>query len=73
LDSISLAFTAARQHPDVCRSPAESAGPWGYVAALRFFFVRILKRRALKDELPTPKRHSCVVAKWRAMCARGHH
>jgi len=27
------------------------------VAALRFFFVRVLKRRALKEELPTPKRH----------------
>jgi integrase/recombinase XerD len=24
---------------------------------LRFFFVRVLKRRALKEELPTPKRH----------------
>lgn len=28
-----------------------------HVAALRFFYVRVLKRRALKDELPTPKRH----------------
>ena len=28
-----------------------------HVAALRFFFVRVLKRRALKEELPTPKRH----------------
>ena len=28
-----------------------------HVAALRFFFVRVLKRRALKDDLPTPKRH----------------
>jgi integrase/recombinase XerD len=27
-----------------------------HVAALRFFYVRVLKRRALKDELPTPKR-----------------
>lgn len=27
-----------------------------HVAALRFFFVRVLKRRALKEELPTPKR-----------------
>ena len=27
------------------------------MAALRFFFVRVLKRRALKEELPTPKRH----------------
>ncbi len=27
-----------------------------HVAALRFFFVRILKRRELKDDLPTPKR-----------------
>ena len=24
---------------------------------MRFFFVRVLKRRALKEELPTPKRH----------------
>ena len=34
--------------------------PWGpsasHVAALRFFFVRVLKRRELKEELPTPKR-----------------
>jgi site-specific recombinase XerD len=28
-----------------------------HVAALRFFFVRVLKRRALREELPTPKRH----------------
>jgi integrase/recombinase XerD len=28
-----------------------------HVAALRFFYVRVLKRRALKDDLPTPKRH----------------
>ena len=28
-----------------------------HVAALRFFFIRILKRRELKEELPTPKRH----------------
>lgn len=28
-----------------------------HVAALRFFFVRVLKRRELKDDLPTPKRH----------------
>src|SRR5258708_3002728 len=28
-----------------------------HVAALRFFYVRVLKRRALKEELPTPKRH----------------
>jgi integrase/recombinase XerD len=28
-----------------------------HVAALRFFFVRVLKRRALKEDLPTPKRH----------------
>ncbi len=27
-----------------------------HVAALRFFFVRVLKRRALKEELPAPKR-----------------
>jgi integrase/recombinase XerD len=27
-----------------------------HVAALRFFFVRVLKRRELKEELPTPKR-----------------
>jgi site-specific recombinase XerD len=27
------------------------------VAALRFVFVRLLKRRELKTELPTPKRH----------------
>jgi hypothetical protein len=27
------------------------------VAALRFVFVRVLKRRELKEELPTPKRH----------------
>ena len=25
-----------------------------HVAALRFFFIRVLKRRALKEELPTP-------------------
>jgi len=28
-----------------------------HVAALRFFYVRVLKRRALKDDRPTPKRH----------------
>ena len=28
-----------------------------HVAALRFVFVRVLKRRELKEELPTPKRH----------------
>jgi integrase/recombinase XerD len=28
-----------------------------HVAALRFFFVRVLKRHALKEELPTPNRH----------------
>ena len=28
-----------------------------HVAALRFFYVRVLKRRGLKEELPTPKRH----------------
>jgi Phage integrase family len=27
-----------------------------HVAALRFFYVRVLKRRALKEDLPTPKR-----------------
>ena len=35
-----------------------AAGTVGlHVAALRFFYVRVLKRRALKEELPTPKRH----------------
>ena len=37
------------------------SSPWGpyglHVAAPRFFFVRVLKRRELKEELPTPKRH----------------
>ena len=34
-----------------------AAGTVGlHVAALRFFFVRVLKRRELKEELPTPKR-----------------
>jgi integrase/recombinase XerD len=28
-----------------------------HVAALRFFYVRVLKRRAMKDDLPTPKQH----------------
>jgi integrase/recombinase XerD len=28
-----------------------------HVAALRFFFVRVLKRRELKEDLATPKRH----------------
>jgi len=27
-----------------------------HVAALRFFFVRVLQRREMKEELPTPKR-----------------
>ena len=27
-----------------------------HVAALRFFFIRVLKRRALKEDLPTPRR-----------------
>ena len=27
-----------------------------HVAALRFFFIRVLKRRALREDLPTPKR-----------------
>jgi integrase/recombinase XerD len=35
-----------------------AAGTVGlHVAALRFFFVRVLKRRELKEDLPTPKRH----------------
>ena len=28
-----------------------------HVAALRFFYVRVLKHRTLKEDLPTPKRH----------------
>ena len=28
-----------------------------HVAALRFFFVRVPKRRELKEDLPTPNRH----------------
>jgi integrase/recombinase XerD len=28
-----------------------------HIAALRFFYVRVLKRRELKEELPTPKGH----------------
>src|SRR4029453_16307559 len=28
-----------------------------HVAARRFFFVRVLKRRELKEDLPAPKRH----------------
>jgi site-specific recombinase XerD len=28
-----------------------------HVAALRFFVIRVLKRHAMKEELPTPRRH----------------
>jgi integrase/recombinase XerD len=47
-----LARGARRRH----RSRIESTVGL-HVAALRFFFVRVLKRRVLKEELPTPKRH----------------
>ena len=44
-------------HAHLFREKKLAAGTVGlHVAALRFFFVRVLKRRALKEELPTPKR-----------------
>ena len=47
-----------RYHAHLFREKQLAVGTVGlHVAALRFFFVRVLKRRALKEELPTPKRH----------------
>jgi site-specific recombinase XerD len=47
-----------RYHAHLFREKKLAVGTVGlHVAALRFFFVRVLKRRALKEELPTPKRH----------------
>ena len=54
-----LGATALRRyHAHLFRDRKLAVGTVGlHVAALRFFFVRVLKRRALKEELPTPKRH----------------
>ncbi len=54
-----LGATALRRyHAHLFREKKLAVGTVGlHVAALRFFFVRVLKRRALKEELPTPKRH----------------
>jgi site-specific recombinase XerD len=47
-----------RYHAHLFREKQLAVGTVGlHVAALRFFFVRVLKRRELKEELPTPKRH----------------
>ena len=47
-----------RYHAHLFREKKLAVGTVGlHVAALRFFFVRVLKRRELKEELPTPKRH----------------
>jgi site-specific recombinase XerD len=47
-----------RYHAHLFREKKLAVGTVGlHVAALRFFFVRVLKRRELKAELPTPKRH----------------
>ena len=35
------------------------------VAALRFFFVRTLKRRDFREELPYPKAHRRFTTNWR--------
>ena len=53
-----LGATALRRyHAHLFRERKLAVGTVGlHVAALRFFFVRVLKRRALKEELPTPKR-----------------
>ena len=57
--SISLGAEALRRyHAHLFREKKLAVGTVGlHVAALRFFFVRVLKRRELKEELPTPKRH----------------
>jgi integrase/recombinase XerD len=54
-----LGATALRRyHAHLFREKKLAVGTVGlHVAALRFFFVRVLKRRALKEELRTPKRH----------------
>jgi integrase/recombinase XerD len=47
-----------RYHAHLFREKKLAVGTVGlHVAALRFFFVRVLKRRKLKEELPTPKRY----------------
>ena len=47
-----------RYHAHLFEEKKLAVGTVGlHVAALRFFFVRVLKRRELKEELPTPKRH----------------
>ena len=56
--SISSARGLRRHHAHLFREKKLAVGTVGlHVAALRFFFVRVLKRRELKEELPTPKRH----------------
>jgi integrase/recombinase XerD len=47
-----------RYHAHLFEEKKLAVGTVGlHVAALRFVFVRLLKRRELKEELPTPKRH----------------
>ena len=46
-----------RYHASLFHEQKLAVGTVGlHVAALRFFFVRVLKRREMKEELPTPKR-----------------
>jgi len=46
-----------RYHASLFQEKKLAVGTVGlHVAALRFFFIRVLKRREMKEELPTPKR-----------------
>jgi site-specific recombinase XerD len=55
LQTSRVLHSRARSHR---ASPELALGTVGlHVAALRFFFVRVLKRRELKEDLPSPKRH----------------
>jgi integrase/recombinase XerD len=46
-----------RYHASLFQEQKLAVGTVGlHVAALRFFFIRVLKRREMKEELPTPKR-----------------
>ena len=46
-----------RYHASLFAEQKLAVGTVGlHIAALRFFFIRVLKRREMKEELPTPKR-----------------
>jgi integrase/recombinase XerD len=54
---IGWAPTSSADQASLFKDKKMAVGTVGlHVAALRFFFVRVLKRRELKEELPTPKR-----------------